>query len=174
METYCTLILEVAKADVAAFASLMDQMALRGIRFSSLAQEQAQQTDWLSLFCDLDNETRRGHIGAPRSIDQMPERMAFLGIEPEMLFLAVLEQQYIGYTLLNRDEANPRYLNQGWTGVRPEYQRQGIGTALKIVGIAYAQKQGYERITTKPRIANVPSVGMSIKVGFQLDADNPR
>jgi RimJ/RimL family protein N-acetyltransferase len=147
----------------------MEQLAARGITFATLAQEQEQQTDWLERFCDLDNETRRGNVGTPRTVEQMRERLVFLEADPELLFLAKAGELYVGYTLLNapHPDEDASVLRQGWTGVRPEFRRQGIATALKILGIAYAHKHGYRAIVTEPRTANVASVAMSKKVGFR-------
>ena len=58
-------------------------------------------------------------------------------------------------------------LRQGWTGVRPAFWRQGIATALKALGIAYARAHGYRQIVPEPRTANAASIGMSKKVGFR-------
>src|SRR3712207_9363649 len=68
------------------FRSQIRQAIARGITFPTLAEEQRQQPDWLSRFCDLENETRKG-IDAPRSVEQMKERLAFLKVVPEALFL---------------------------------------------------------------------------------------
>jgi RimJ/RimL family protein N-acetyltransferase len=57
-------------------------------------------------------------------------------------------------------------LRQSWTGVHPDFRRQGIGTALKMLGIRYAREKGYHSIITAPRNTNAASIGMSLKVGF--------
>jgi len=165
----CTLYLEVSEADPAEFVPLMERLSARGITFAALAEEQASQPDWLERFCDLDNETRCGDVGAPRTVAQMRERLVCLEVDPELLFLAKAGEQYVGYTLLNapHPDEDAGILRQGWTGVRPAFRRQGIATALKALGIAYACEHGYREIVTEPRMANAASVGMSRKVGFR-------
>jgi len=155
-----------ATADLSSLERAMAEQRARGITFTTLAEEQPRDAGWLARFCELENETRRG-IDSPRTVEQMAERIEFLKIEPESLFLAVDGDRYVGYTCLNTAESGGPRLLQGWTGVRPEYRRRGIATALKLLGIAYAREHGYGVIVTSPRVANTASVQMSLKVGFQ-------
>jgi GNAT superfamily N-acetyltransferase len=164
------LCLEIADAAAPeAFAPLFAGLEADGITFATLAEEQMRTPDWLARFCDMDNETRRGNVGAPRAVEQMVERLAFLGVVPDALFIALSSDRYVGYTLLNPpvDGEDPHALRQGWTGVRPEFRHQGIATALKAHGIAYARAHGYTQIVTEPRTTNAASLGMSAKVGFR-------
>ena len=161
-----TLTLVLSEVDTSAFEPQIRRAEARGITFVTLAEEQRRQPDWLARFCDLENETRK-HIDAPRSVEQMRERLAFLKVVPEALFLAKLDELYIGYTCLNVAESTLDCLIQGWTGVRPEHRRQGVGTVLKMIAAAYAKRQGYKKIVTAPRFTNTASVRMSLKVGFR-------
>jgi GNAT superfamily N-acetyltransferase len=161
-----TLTLVLSEVDISAFEPQIRHIRAQGITFATLAEEQKQQPEWLPRFCDLENETRKG-IDAPRSVEQMKERLAFLKVVPDALFLAKLKECYLGYTCLNVAESDLDCLIQGWTGVRPEYRRQGIGTALKMLSIIYAKQHGYKKIVTTPRFTNTASVRMSQKVGFR-------
>jgi GNAT superfamily N-acetyltransferase len=161
-----TLSLVLSEVDASAFERQIRRVAERGITFNTLAEEQREQPEWLTLFCDLENETRK-HIDAPRTVEQMRERLAFLKVVPEALFIAKLDGRYVGYTCLNVAESTKDCLIQGWTGVRPEYRRQGIATALKMVAALYARRQGYEKIVTTPRFTNTASVRTSLRVGFR-------
>lgn len=156
-----------ATADLSALERVVAEQRARGITFTTLADEQRREPSaWLARFCDLDNETRRG-TSPPRTVEQMAERIAFLKIEPESLFLAVDGERYVGYTHLDTGQSDRPRLRQGWTGVRPEYRRRGIATALKLLGIAYAREHGYGVIVTSPFVANTASVRMSLKLGFR-------
>jgi RimJ/RimL family protein N-acetyltransferase len=94
-------------------------------------------------------------------------RLAFLKVAPEALFIARSVDRYLGYTCLNVLESDGETLVQGWTGVRPEARRQGLATALKLIGAAYAKATGYLRIVTAPRHTNVSSLRTNEKVGFR-------
>jgi GNAT superfamily N-acetyltransferase len=161
-----TLSLILSEVDASAFERQVRLVEARGVAFNTLAEEQREQADWLALFCDLENETRK-HIDPPRTVEQMHERLAFLKVVPEALFIAKLDGRYVGYTCLNVAESTMDCLIQGWTGVRPEYRRQGIATALKMLAALYARRQGYEKIVTTPRFTNTASVRTNLKVGFR-------
>lgn len=166
-DDFIDLELAPATADLSLLERVVAEQRARGIAFTTLAEEQRREPSaWLARFCELENETRRG-IDPPRTVEQMAERIVFLKIEPESLFLAVDGDLYVGYTCLNTAESERDALVQGWTGVRPGYRRRGIATALKLLGIAYARERGYRRIVTSPRVANTASLRMSLKVGFR-------
>ena len=142
-----------------------DQEA-RGFAFSTLAEEQERRpADWLTKFTDLENATR-AHIDAPRSPEQMIERLDFLKVVPEALFIVRRGNSYVGYTCLNVAESDAHTLIHGWTGVRPEHRRKGLATALKLRAAAYAKARGYRRIVTSPRRNNPASLGANAKVGY--------
>ena len=149
-----------------AVAAVSDQEA-GGFTFCTLAEEQTRRpTNWLAEFTDLDNETRAG-IHAPRSPHEMIERLAFLKVVPEALFIARREDVYAGYTNLNVIESDEETLLQSWTGVRVEYRGQGLATALKLRAAAYAKERDYRRLLTTTRITNAAILRANEKVGFQ-------
>ena len=85
----------------------------------------------------------------------------------EAVFIAKHGSTYVGYTYLTERECAAGALNQCMTGVRPEYRRCGIGTALKARGIRYAQEQGFRTILTRIRADNEASIAMNQKMGFR-------
>jgi len=136
-----------------------------------LASEQTRRPSaWLAEFTDLENATRAHLAAAPRIFAQIVERLAFLKVAPEALFIARSGDRYLGYTCLNVLESDRETLVQGWTGVRPEARRQGLATALKLVGAAYAKATGYRRIVTAPRQTNVSSLRTNEKVASARSA----
>jgi RimJ/RimL family protein N-acetyltransferase len=90
-----------------------------------------------------------------------------LKFTPASCIIAVLGDRYLGYTYVDPGHSDAGRLQQGWTGVRPEWWRQGIGTALKAHGIAYARRHGYDRIATSTFGHNRASHGLNQKVGFR-------
>jgi GNAT superfamily N-acetyltransferase len=149
-----------------AVIAVRDQEGL-GFTFCTLAQEQARiPTNWLLAFTELDNATRAG-IHAPRSSDEMIERLAFLKVVPEALFIARRQNLYAGYTCLNVAESDNDTLSQSWTGVHPEFRGKGLATALKLHAAAYAKQRGYRRLVTSIRRTNSASLRANLKVGFQ-------
>jgi GNAT superfamily N-acetyltransferase len=58
------------------------------------------------------------------------------------------------------------------TGVRREYRRQGVATALKVQTIAYAKQHGFREIVTKT--ANPAMLSLMEKLGFQHESGEVR
>jgi len=56
-------------------------------------------------------------------------------------------------------------LHVAFTGVVPSHRRQGLATALKIMGINFAKKAGYKRIRTGNE-ENNPMLTLNKKSGF--------
>ena len=163
--------LAVRDVDVDEFASLFQGLEADGVTFTTLAAAQARCVDWLERFTELDNETRSetGDPAVPRTPEVMRHRLASFELEPEACFLAVDGEHWVGYTLLDPKLSRDGRLEQGWTGVRQEYRRRGIGTALKLLGIEYARAHGYIELVTMPRRQNVASFTMSTRLGFRPD-----
>ena len=138
-----------------------------GIVFTTLAAEQASFGGWLTALCELDNATRDGDPAVPRSLDAFADRLATLRIDPPWCFLARLGDRYVGYTVLDTATADGSSIAQSWTGVRPQYRRRGIATALKEVARRAAADSGYGRIRTVVRSTNVAALALNAKLGFR-------
>src|SRR5437660_9137321 len=83
----------VHEADLGRFDPLLRRLVTAGIAFTTLAEEQRSQSDWLSGFCDLDNCTRNDDPEVPRTVEQMRDRLAWLEFTPESCILAKLREQ---------------------------------------------------------------------------------
>jgi RimJ/RimL family protein N-acetyltransferase len=162
----------VHEIDLGQFAPLFDQLVSEGLRFTTLSGAQEQYPDWLEHLTALDNATRTetGDPAVPRTPEEMQHRLASFELDPEACFLALDGTHWVGYTLLDPRLSREGRLEQGWTGVRAEYRRRGIATALKVLGIQYARAHGYTVIVTAPRRRNVASFRMSTRVGFRPPA----
>jgi len=165
---FVDMLLDLAEFDELRAAAAVREQETRGITFTTLSEEQVRRPEaWLTELADLDNATR-AHLGhPPRTPEAMRERLAFLRIAPEALFVAREGERYAGYTCLNVLDSDDRTVMQSWTGVRPEARRRGLATALKLLGAAYAKARGYERILTSPRRTNAASLRANEKVGFR-------
>jgi RimJ/RimL family protein N-acetyltransferase len=161
------LVLELDTFDAARATLAAQSHEADGVVFCTLAEEQVRRPyDWLPKFTDLENATR-AHIDPPRSTDEMMERLEFLKVDPEALFVARVGERYLGFTCLNVRESDGVTLVHGWTGVRPEERGRGLATALKLRAAAYAKARGYQRIVTAPRRTNAASLRANEKVGFR-------
>jgi GNAT superfamily N-acetyltransferase len=164
--------LAVRDVDLDRFIPLFARLAGEGLTFTTLLGAQEQVPDWLARFTALDNATRSetGDPAVPRTPEEMRDRLASFELDPAACFLALDGDDWVGYTLLDPKLSQGGHLEQGWTGVRAEYRRRGIATALKVLGIRYARAHGYSAIVTAPRRRNVASLGMSTQLGFRPPA----
>ena len=62
----------------------------------------------------------------------------------------------------------PGGLTQGFTGVRSEYRRHGIATALKVYAIEYARRHSYRIIQSFNRPVQSAVLALNQKLGFQV------
>src|SRR5512136_1692785 len=92
------------------------------------------------------NEEAFGGSGEANAIDALRDRgMATISL------VAVIDQQVVGHlfftpaTIETADHTWPA-LGLAPLAVLPEYQRQGIGTALMKAGLAECARLGYERV----------------------------
>jgi mycothiol synthase len=83
----------------------------------------------------------------------------------EGFFVAVKGAEFVGLShVLSFTKGVSLY--QGLTGVKPAYRRQGIGLAMKLRGIAYAQASGHALIIADNDAKNLPMLAMNEKLGF--------
>ena len=85
---------------------------------------------------------------------------------PEAHFMALHEGAYIGLTSLWGLKTGDK-LYSGMSGVKREYRRKGLATALKLRSIAFAQAQGTRVLMTSNNSAN-PMLQLNLELGFEI------
>jgi RimJ/RimL family protein N-acetyltransferase len=85
---------------------------------------------------------------------------------PEATFVAVdgANNEYVGISDLFNDGNNG--LMAGVTGVRREYRKRGIASALKELGFRYARSHGFNGITTFNTAENAAIAAVNKHLGF--------
>jgi GNAT superfamily N-acetyltransferase len=91
---------------------------------------------------------------------------------PDALFIAKHGDEYVGVSDVGLYEAMPGSLMQGFTGVRREYRRRGLATALKACGIEYARSHGYQIVQTFNTPEQSAIRALNEKLGFELMLEN--
>src|SRR5262249_28646970 len=81
------------------------------------------------------------------------------------LFVAKADGVFIGYTAVSPEECVPEAIGTGPTAVRPEYRGRGVATALKVLALTHAQRQGWGTAAT--RSASPAMSRVNEKTGFQ-------
>lgn len=155
--------------DFSSYAGLAEKLSEQGITVQSWS-EIIQSEDRARRLYDLE-KIIEFDIPAPEKPtfdsfevwmqSRQPDNPEFL---PDGYFIAVHEDSYIGCTNLWRSGASGD-LYIGTTGVRREYRRRGIATALKLASIRYAIAAGNRTIITFNEIDN-PMLDINLRMGF--------
>jgi len=163
--------LNLSEADLTPIAGLPHSLTAQGIEFTTSRQEGRDERFWTKL-TDLQ---RAAVIGWP---DPDPDGVVAIPTEDEVrgmfdswrtasddFFLAKADGAFIGYTALGPDHRVPEAIGTGPTAVRPEYRGRGVATALKVLALTHAQRQGWRTAST--RSASPAMIHVNEKLGFQ-------
>jgi RNA polymerase sigma factor (sigma-70 family) len=165
--------LNVAEADLSPFSSIVELVKAGGITISTLREERLRDPRYAEKLYELTTALRlddpaRDFFSPPSYY----EREARLWLEksyvlPDAYFIARDGDAYIGVTDINLMEAMPGGVSQGFTGVRREYRRRGIATALKVCAVEYAARHGFKTIRALNRPAHTWLLALNEKLGFR-------
>ena len=165
--------LTVAEAELSTFAPVVEQVTARGVSISTLAEERASDPLYVEKLYELTTALRLDDPARePFAPPAYNEREARLWLElpyvlPDAYFIAKDGDRYVGVTDLNLHEAMPEGVSHGFTGVRREYRRRGIATALKTRAVEYAARRGYRTIRAVNRPAHTALLALNEKLGFR-------
>ena len=168
--------LDVQTFDLTRFTGLEDRFRGSGIEIKTLPElendpernRKLYDLDWeISLSVPGDLAAGIGRRGLEKYVEYAITGPSAL---PEGFFVAVKGEEFIGLShVLSFEKGVSLY--QGLTGVKPQYRRQGIGLAMKIRGIAYAQATGHALIMAENDAKNIPMLAMNEKLGFVRKPD---
>jgi RNA polymerase sigma factor (sigma-70 family) len=166
--------LSVARADVSELPSLLDRLEEQGISISTFAEERARDTRCVEKLYELTTLLYQDDPGrGPLTPPGYNAREALMWLEmpyvlPDAYFIAKHGDGYVGVSDVSLFEAVPGGLTQGFTGVRREFRRRGMATALKLHGIAYAQTHDYQIVQTFNKPEQTAIRALNEKLGFEL------
>lgn len=163
--------LDVATADTAQLPSLARTIASTGVELTTLSKEGPTDLQVLRKIHDLDSAAARDQpqdgTYTPVPFDLF-RQWFFEGSSylPEAWALAKQGDQYVGMSAGAKEPAQPKVLQQYFTGVRPEFRRRKIALALKLMVIDYAKRSGYARVETWNDSLNTPMWALNRSLGF--------
>jgi GNAT superfamily N-acetyltransferase len=104
--------------------------------------------------------------GIPPWTEQQVKKLLFESPDarPEWIWLALVNNQWVGLTVLVRTRADTYNL---LTSVEPEARGHGLAIALKLHAIAAAKKAGFSWMRTNNLSTNLPMLAINRKLGFQ-------
>lgn len=83
---------------------------------------------------------------------------------PDALFVAIEDGRFVGFHYLSVNDQGTVIV--GFTCVRPAVANRGIATALKLVGVCWAQGEGLHTMRTHNDTRNAPMIAINRKLGF--------
>jgi GNAT superfamily N-acetyltransferase len=163
--------LEVRQFDPQPFAEIPPRVAGQGIVIKSLEELAAQEPDWKHKLWQLQGDLFLDVPGPdPITIDSFEvyqeRELGSPNFRIDGQFIALDGDHWVGMTALWTTEADREKLFTGLTGVRREYRRRGIATALKLRAIDFAKRYGAKTIETGNDEGN-PMYQINLRLGFR-------
>jgi GNAT superfamily N-acetyltransferase len=89
------------------------------------------------------------------------------GDKPEATFVALADDEVVGYAKFSLTDAQPKVAFHDITGVKRAWRRRGVGGALKQAEIAWAKWNGYERLSTMNEERNEAIRRLNARYGYE-------
>ena len=99
--------------------------------------------------------------------DWLAHEMRGSGDLPQATFIALAEDEVVGYAKFSLTAARPRVASHDLTGVKRAWRGRGIAGALKRAQIAWAKREGYERLETANEMRNEPIRRLNARLGYR-------
>jgi GNAT superfamily N-acetyltransferase len=99
--------------------------------------------------------------------DWLRNDMQGSGDRPEATFLALAEDQVVGYAKFSLTDAQPKTAHHDLTGVKRAWRGRGIARALKATQIRWAKEHGYEELRTRNDERNAPIRHLNREFGYR-------
>jgi mycothiol synthase len=87
-------------------------------------------------------------------------------VNPRAVFAAVADGEVVGYAKLTFSEAQPEQAEHDLTGVKRAWRGRGIARTLKQAQIAWAKREGFERLQTVNAVDNAPIRRLNDEFGY--------
>ncbi len=152
------------------FKAVCDRVAAGPYDILDVAELTARTEDWFEALYDL-NAAIVTDLPAPEPIvpesrERFRGRFHRPGYDPRAYFVAVDGDVCIGLSTLSLAPAQPHKLYVGLTGVRRDYRRRGLCTALKVRALRWARSNGYTEVFTDNE-ENNPMYQINLRLGFE-------
>lgn len=114
---------------------------------------------------EIDRDIPAAEPIAPLLLDAWRDRMLGPGVLRELSFVALTDDEVVGYAILGEDE--PGVAEHWMTGVRGDWRGRGVGRALKATQIEAAQRAGLRELRTQFESVNAPMRRICEQLGYR-------
>lgn len=170
--------LNVETADVSSLVPLVKRLKYDGISISTFAEERVRDPRCVEKLYELttllsgDDPARGPFVPPAYNAREALMWMEMKYVLPDAYFIAKCGDEYVGVSDVSLFEAVAGGLTQGFTGVKREYRRRGVATALKLSGIVYAQTHGYQIVQSFNKPEQEAIRALNEKLGFEVLFEN--
>jgi GNAT superfamily N-acetyltransferase len=99
--------------------------------------------------------------------DWLAHDMEGSGDRPEATFVAVTEDEVVGYAKFSLTEATPTVAHHDLTAVKRAWRGRGVARALKSAQIGWAKANGYEELRTTNDERNTAMRRLNAELGYR-------
>ena len=99
--------------------------------------------------------------------DWLAHDMEGSGDRPEATFVAVTEDEVVGYAKFSLTEATPTVAHHDLTAVKRAWRGRGVARALKSAQIGWAKANGYEELRTTNDERNTAMRQLNAELGYR-------
>jgi GNAT superfamily N-acetyltransferase len=103
----------------------------------------------------------------PSYADWLEFDMGGSGDRPETTFIALADDEVVGYAKLHLSDARPGVATHDITGVKRAWRGRGVARALKTAQISWAKKAGYQQLETANELRNEPIRRLNQRLGYR-------
>ena len=164
--------IDLTGQDLDPLQPFVDRVTDAGLRVAPLSDLRGEVHDWFERIyalwttCDGLIPTTLSHT------KPTPEAFRTTELEgPNALdggwFIALDGDDWVGVSELRIKAGAPWPIFPGLTGVLPSHQGRGVATALKVLGLRWAQAAGHPRHETRNLEGNVAMLTINEQLGFQ-------
>lgn len=163
--------IDLTQFDPTQFADTIKQVQESGIQIYSLDELLASDPDCKRKIYELDlvltEDVPFPDTFTMPDYDNYHERVfESQNFLPEGWRVAVDNGEYVGLTMLWKSQALPTKLYTGLTGVKREYRRRGIATAVKVLSLTYAKEVYGATLVETDNEENNPMYQLNVQLGF--------
>jgi GNAT superfamily N-acetyltransferase len=140
-----------------------DTTAPEGVQLVLFSPELDERVHPIAV--EIDRDIPAAEPIAPLSLDAWRDRMLGPGVLRELSFVALTDDEVVGYAILGEDE--PGVAEHWMTGVRGDWRGRGLGRALKATQIEAAQRAGLRELRTQFESVNAPMRRICERLGYR-------
>ncbi|MBX3119877.1 MAG: GNAT family N-acetyltransferase [Fimbriimonadaceae bacterium] len=167
--------LELDEFDPSRFSGAIERVQKQGIELITLNQFKDRYPDtWQHQYWRLDSDLM-SDVPLPEPWKDTPfeaflKQLADPALDYNSLWVAMDGDVVTGGTQIHPNLVDSKLATTGLTGMRRDYRRRGIATALKANSLACAKSKGIKTVTTDNE-ENNPMYQLNLDLGFKYFTD---